>query len=71
VGSQSLTVNASASEAELTPANNQLALTVTVNAPPQQPSDGGGGAMSWWLVAALFGMLGRRRRQSPPAPSGN
>jgi hypothetical protein len=73
-GSQQLTVNATAAEAERTPASNQLAIAVTVNAPPQ-PS-GGGGALSWWVVAVLLVARGwrtwasnRRRRPFEPAPS--
>jgi hypothetical protein len=73
-GSQQLTVNATAAEAERTPASNQLAIAVTVNA-PQQPS-GGGGALAWWVVAVLLVAHGwrarasnRRRRPFEPAPS--
>jgi hypothetical protein len=77
-GSQQLTVNAAAAEAERTPASNQLAIGVTVNAPQQ---DSGGGALSWWVVAVLLAAYGwralgwrarasnRRRRPFEPAPS--
>ncbi len=58
-GSQQLSIGASANEAERTPANNQLALAVTVNA-PQERSDGGGGAMAWWFVVALLTARGLR-----------
>ncbi len=74
-GSQQLTVNATAAEAERTPANNQLAIAVSVNA-PQQESDGGGGALSSWVVAILLAAhasrawaSNRRRRLFEPAPS--
>ena len=42
-------------------ANNQLAMTLTVNA-PQERSDGGGGggAMNWWFVVALLAARGLR-----------
>jgi hypothetical protein len=77
-GSQQLTVNATAAEAERTPASNQLTIGVTVNAPQE---DSGGGALSWWVVAALLaayscrawgwraGTANRRRRPFEPAPS--
>jgi hypothetical protein len=69
-GGQQLTVAATADEAERTPADNQLAIAVSVNEPQQ--SDGGGGASSWWVVAALLAaqwLAGGRRRQRGPTPS--
>jgi hypothetical protein len=50
-GAQLLTVNAAATEADRAPADNQLAIAITVGAPLQ--SSGGGGAWSWLAVAAL------------------
>jgi hypothetical protein len=58
-GGQQLTVNATAAEAERTPADNQLVVAVSVSVPP---SDGGGGSVSWWMVAALLAAAGLRRR---------
>ncbi|HUQ52685.1 MAG TPA: M12 family metallo-peptidase, partial [Gammaproteobacteria bacterium] len=69
-GSQQLTVAATADEAERAPANNQLAIAVSVSAPQQ---GGGGGALSWWVVAALLASqclaANGRRRQRVPTPS--
>jgi hypothetical protein len=62
-GGQQLTVGATAGEVERTPADNQLAMAVSVNAP--QRSDGGGGAVSWWFVVALLVADGARRLASP------
>jgi hypothetical protein len=72
-GGQQLTINATAAEPERTPATNQLAIAVNVNAPQ---SDGGGGASSWWVIAVLLaalrwraGAASGRRRPFEPAPS--
>ena len=67
-GGQQMTVSVSASEAERTPADNQLALAVAVNAPAEQ--NGGGGALSWWgvlslLAAAVLRERGIVRRRRP------
>jgi hypothetical protein len=59
-GGQQLTVSATASEAEGAPANNQLAIGVSVNAPQQD--SGGGGAMSWLWIAVLLAAHGWRGR---------
>jgi len=72
-GAQQLTVDATAAEAERTPANNQLGIAVNVNAPQQ---GGGGGEVSWWVGAVLLAAPGWRaraangqRRPFGPAPS--
>jgi hypothetical protein len=62
-GSQQLTANATASEAERAPGDNQLAIAVGVSAPAPQDG-GGGGALSWWVVAGLLAVSGVRRRES-------
>jgi hypothetical protein len=74
VGNQQLTINATAVEAERTPADNQLTLAVSVNAPPD--NGGGGGALSWLAVVFLLAarsLTGRaasgRRRPCGPTPS--
>jgi hypothetical protein len=74
VGSQLVTANATASEVESVPADNQLNLAITVTAVGAE-DDGGGGALSWWVVGLLLAGYGwrsqetsRRRRQSLPAP---
>ena len=74
VGSQLVTVNATASEVERAPADNQLGLAVNVTAVGAD-DDGGGGALSWWVVGLLLAgyawqalETSRRRRQSLPAP---
>jgi hypothetical protein len=59
-GSQQLSVGVVASEAERTPGDNQLAVTVSVNAPAAQ-SGGGGGAVSWWALALLLMAAALRR----------
>jgi hypothetical protein len=76
VGSQLVTVNATASQVERAPADNQL--NVTVNVPAVGADDGGGGALSWWMVGLLLAgyawqalETSRRRRQSLPAPPRN
>jgi hypothetical protein len=73
-GNQPLTVSVTASEPERTPADNQLTIAVSVNAPQQ---GGGGGALSWWVVAFLLAAhavsaraTSGRRRRSLPTPSG-
>jgi hypothetical protein len=63
-GNQQLTLSAAASEAERTPADNQLAIAVNVSA-PQQAGDGGGGALPWWVVVALLAARGLRGRELP------
>jgi uncharacterized repeat protein (TIGR01451 family) len=74
-GAQQLTISAAAAEAERTPADNQLAIPISVNAPLE--SNGGGGGVSWWLVALLLAACAAqrraasgRRRPSEPTPSG-
>jgi hypothetical protein len=73
-GAQQLTIDATASEAERTPADNQLDVAVNVSAPS---SGGGGGSLSWLTVVLLFatqavrGSAAReRRRRAAPTPSG-
>jgi hypothetical protein len=73
-GAQQLTINATATEAERTPADNQLNVAVNVS----EPSSGGGGALSWLTVLFLLAaqaVRGRvateRRRRSAPTPSGS
>ena len=72
-GSQQLTVTATSDEAERVPADNQLAINVSVNAPQPPGGGGGGGAVSWWMVAALLAAAGvgarGRRRRCAPTPS--
>jgi hypothetical protein len=70
-GAQQLAINATATEAERTPADNQLNVAVNVS----EPSSGGGGALSWLTVAFLLAaqaVRGRaateRRRRSAPTP---
>jgi hypothetical protein len=60
-GTQPVTVYADTSEAERVPADNQLAIAMTVNAPQ---SSGGGGALSWLAVAALLAACAVRRAQA-------
>jgi hypothetical protein len=60
VGPEQMTVNATATEAERTPNNNQFSLAVAVSAPAQ--NDGGGGALSWWVVLSLLAACGVRGR---------
>ncbi len=50
-GNQPVTVYANTNDAERVPADNQLAIAMTVNSPQ---SNGGGGALSWLAVAALL-----------------
>jgi hypothetical protein len=65
-GDQPVTVYAEPSEPERVPADNQLAIAMTVRAP--QPSGGGGGAFSWLAVAALLAAYGFR---NPRAQTGD
>ena len=74
-GGQQLTVNASSTEAERTPADNQLPIAVSVTAPPSD-GGGGGGALSWFVVAFLLAARAAtarpasgRRRLFGPTPS--
>ncbi len=63
-GDQPLTVYADTSDAERVPADNQLAIAMTVSA----PQSSGGGALSWLAAAALliaYGVRGARRRHRP------
>ncbi len=71
-GAQQLTINAASTEAERTPADNQLVVAVNIAA----PSSGGGGALSWLTLTFLLAACGargraanERRRRSAPAPS--
>jgi hypothetical protein len=72
-GSQTVSVNATASQVERVPADNQLGLAVNVTA--VGGDDEGGGALPWWAVGFLLAAYAcraretsRRRRQSLPAP---
>jgi hypothetical protein len=65
-GSQQIALTATAAETERASTNNQLAVTVTVNAPAAAESDGGGGSSSWWWVA-LLGAAGWSRRRGKTA----
>jgi hypothetical protein len=64
-GGQQLTLSAAASEAERTPADNELAIAVNVRAPQQAGDGGGGGALSWWVVVALLAARSLRGRDWP------
>jgi Metallo-peptidase family M12B Reprolysin-like/Domain of unknown function DUF11 len=64
IGSQLVSVSATSAQIDTSPSDNEVALAVSVSAPPAD--DGGTGAVSW---LALFGLLGavsaaRRRRIS-------
>ncbi len=70
IGSQLVTVNATASEVERAPADNQRSLAVNVTA-VGAGEGGGGGALPWWVVGLLLAgyawqalETSRRRRQS-------
>jgi len=52
-GNQTITVSAAANENEGAPADNQLAIGISVTAVSSGGDDGGGGALSWWIVALL------------------
>jgi hypothetical protein len=74
VGSQLVTVSATASQVERAPADNQRNVTVNVTAVGAE-DDVGGGALSWWMVGFLLAgytwqalETSRRRRQFLPAP---
>jgi hypothetical protein len=67
-GSQQIALTATAAEAERAATDNQLAVTVTVNAPAVAESGGGGGGSAWWWVALLGAAGWSRRRGKLTAP---
>jgi hypothetical protein len=60
-GAQQVTFGAAANETDRAPADNQVAVGVTVSAPEQ----GGGGAASWLAVVALLSAYRARQRRRP------
>jgi hypothetical protein len=62
VGGQLVTVNATASQVERAPADNQLNLNVNVTA--VGADDGGGGALSWWVVGLLLAGCAWRAKET-------
>ncbi|HET7132531.1 MAG TPA: M12 family metallo-peptidase, partial [Gammaproteobacteria bacterium] len=57
-GAQQVAVTASSGGADSNPADNSLAIAVSVSGPP---STGGGGALGWWWLLALAAVLSAQR----------
>jgi hypothetical protein len=68
-GGQQIALAATSAETERAATNNQLAVTVTVNAPAAATSDGGGGGSSEGGWVALLGAAGWLRRRGGLAVS--